>query len=184
MEVRSTLRTSTGACANTLSIGLAIVRSEEREAKKDAMLAEINGPANSQVGLVASIVGAAHGGVKEERDSDSGASFHMTYTQAVMTADKKAPAGTTVEAADGTILPGDGFGIVEGDLDQPGTTTKPVTMVAVAYGPGLSRNLLSTRKAVEHGVNRSSSTKRRLFWGFRGRSCSFSTSVPARDCFP
>ena len=35
------------------------------------------------------------------------------------------------------------------DLDQPGTTAKPVKMVAVAYVPGLSRNLLSTRKAVE-----------------------------------
>ena len=66
-----------------------------------------------------------------------------------MTAYKKAPGGTTVEVADGTILPVDGFGTVEVDLDQPGTTTKPVKMIAIAYGPGLTRNLLSTRKAVE-----------------------------------
>ena len=50
-----------------------------------------------------------------------------------MIAYKKAPAGTTVEVADGTILPMDGFGTVKVDLDQPGTTTKP----------------LSTRKTVE-----------------------------------
>ena len=41
----------------------------------------------------------------------------------------------TVEVADGTILPVDGFGTVEVDLDQSGTTTKPVKMVAVAYMP-------------------------------------------------
>ena len=37
-----------------------------------------------------------------------------------MTAYKKAPAGTTVEVADGTILPVDGFGIDEVDLDPAG----------------------------------------------------------------
>ena len=66
-----------------------------------------------------------------------------------MTAYNKAPAGTTVEVADGTILQVYGFGTVEVDLDQPGTTTKPVKVVSVAYVPGLSRNRLSTRKAVE-----------------------------------
>ena len=66
-----------------------------------------------------------------------------------MTVYKKAPAETTVEVADGTILPVDGFGTVEVDLDQPGTTTKTVKVVFVAYVPGLSRNLLSTCKAVE-----------------------------------
>ena len=34
-----------------------------------------------------------------------------------MTAYKKAPAGTTVEVAGGTILPVDGFGVVEVSLD-------------------------------------------------------------------
>ena len=66
-----------------------------------------------------------------------------------MTAYKKAPAGTTVEAADQTILSVDGFGTVEVNLDQPGTMTKPMRMVSVGYVPGLSRNLLSTRKEVE-----------------------------------
>ena len=66
-----------------------------------------------------------------------------------MTAYKKSPAGTTVEVADGTILPVGGFETVEVDLDQAGNTTKPVKMVSVGYVPGLSRNLLSTRKAVE-----------------------------------
>ena len=73
----------------------------------------------------------------------------MFHTQAGMTAYKKAPAGTTVEVADGTVLPVDGFGTVEVDSDQPGTTTKPMKMVDVAYVPGPSRDLMSTRKAVE-----------------------------------
>ena len=65
-----------------------------------------------------------------------------------MTAYKRKSAVTTAEVADGTILPVDGFGTVEVDLDQPATTSKPVKMVSVAYVPGLSRNLLSTRKPV------------------------------------
>ena len=73
----------------------------------------------------------------------------MSHTQAGMTACKKAPGGTTVEVSDGSIFPVDGFGTVEVDLDQPGTTIKPVKMVSVTCVPGLSRNLLSTRKAVE-----------------------------------
>ena len=95
-------------------------------------------PANAEVGLIAATAGAARGDGKEEWDSDSRESFNMSHTQARMTAYKKAPTGTTVEVADGTILPVDGFGTVEVGLDQPGTTTKPVKMVSVAYGPGLS----------------------------------------------
>ena len=57
--------------------------------------------------------------------------------------------GKTVEVADGTILPVDGFETVEVDLDQPGTTTKLAKMVVVAYVPEISRNLLSTRKALK-----------------------------------
>ena len=113
------------------------------------MLVKINVPFNYDVGLVAATIGAARGDGKGEWDSDSGASFHVSHTQAEMTAYKTAPGGTTVEVADEAILPVDGFGKVEVDLDQPGTMTKPVKMVSVAYVPGLSRNLLPTRKAVD-----------------------------------
>ena len=41
----------------------------------------------------------------------------MSHTQAGLTSYKKASAGTTVEVADGTILPINGFGSVEVDLD-------------------------------------------------------------------
>ena len=68
-----------------------------------------------------------------------------------MSAYKKASPGTTVDIVDGNILPVDGFGRIEVDLDQPGHTTKMVKMDDVAYVPGLSRNLLSTIKAVEQG---------------------------------
>ena len=43
----------------------------------------------------------------------------------------------------------DKFGTIEMDLDQLGTTTEPVKMVAVAYVPGTMRTLVSTRNAVE-----------------------------------
>ena len=110
------------------------------------MLAKIKVPENAQVRLVAARTGAARGDGKEKWDSDSGASFHMSHTQAGMTAYKKTPTGTITEVADGTILPVDGFETVEVGLNQPGTTTKPVKMVFVGV-PGLSRNLMSTRKA-------------------------------------
>ena len=100
-----------------------------------------------------------------------------------MTAYNKAPAGTAIEVADGTFLPVDEFRTVEVDLEQPGTTTKPVKMVAAAYVPGLLRYLLYTRKAVEQWGDRSSTTKRRLFWSSRGRSRLFLTSALAKDCF-
>ena len=50
----------------------------------------------------------------------------MSHTLAGMTFYKKAPPGTTVEVADGIILPVDGLGTIRVDLDQPGTTTKSV----------------------------------------------------------
>ena len=101
---------------------------EGRRADKGAMLAKMNVPANSEVGLMAAIVGEAHGEDKEKSDSDSDAIFHMSHTRTGMIAYRKASPGTTVEVAYGTILPVDGFGRVEMDLDQPGTTTKPVKM--------------------------------------------------------
>ena len=44
------------------------------------MLAKINVPANAEVGLVAATTETARADVKEERNSDSGESFHMSYT--------------------------------------------------------------------------------------------------------
>ena len=55
-------------------------------------------------------------------------------------------------------------------------------MVAVAYVPTLSRNLLSTSKPVEQLGKPLVYYKTKAFGGgFRGRSSSFSTSAPARD---
>ena len=113
------------------------------------MLAKINMSANSEVGQMAAMIGAVDGDDEEELKLDPGAVFHMPHTRAGMTTCKKASPGTTVEVADGIILPVDGLGTIVVDLDQPGTTTKPVKIAAVAYVPGLSRNLLSARKAVQ-----------------------------------
>ena len=123
---------------------------EERGAEKGTMLAKLTVPAVPEVRAAAAImVGAARGDRKGEWKSDSGATFHMSHNRAGMSAYKKASPGTNVEIADGNILPVDGFGRIEVDLDQPGHTTKMVKMDDVAYVPGLSRNLLSTIKAVE-----------------------------------
>ena len=122
---------------------------EERGAEKGAMLAKLTVPAVPEVRAVAVMVGAARGDRKEEWESDSGTTLHMSHTRLGMSAYKKAWPGTTVEIADGNILPVDGFGRIEVDLDQAGNTTKMVKMDDVAYVPGLSRNLLSTIKAVE-----------------------------------
>ena len=122
---------------------------EERGAKKGAILAKLTVPVVPEVREVTAMVGAARSVRKEEWESDSGATFHMSHTRAGMSAYKKASPGMNVEIADGNILPVDGFGRTEVDLDQPGRTTKMVKMDDVAYVPGLSRNLLSTVKAVE-----------------------------------
>ena len=90
------------ACAEAKSTGLA-VDCEERGAEKGTMVAKMNVPGNSEVGLVAETIGAARGDSKKEQDLTSGASFRMSHTQAGMTVHKKAPAETTVEVADGTI---------------------------------------------------------------------------------
>ena len=127
---------------------------EERGAEKGAILAKLTVPAVPEVRAVAAIVGAARSDRKEEWESDSGTTFHMSHTRAGMYAYKKAPPGTNVEVADGNILPVDGFGRIEVNLDQPGHTTKMVKMDDVAYVPEHSRNLLSTIKAVEQWGNR------------------------------
>ena len=157
---------------------------EERGAQKSAMLAKINVPANAEAGLVAATTGAAPGYGKKEWDSDSGASFHMSHTQARTTAYKKAPAGTTVEVADGTRLPVDGSVTVEVDLDQPGTTTKPVKMVSVGYVPECFRNLLSTRKVVEQWGKPFVYYKTKAVLRFQGEESFVFNFFPARNCFP
>ena len=156
---------------------------EKRGVEKGVMLAKINVPANAEVGLVAATTGAARGDGKEEWDSDFGVSFHMYYTQTRMTAYKKAPAGTTVEVANGTILLVDEFGIVEVDLDQPGTTTKPVKMVSLAYVSGLSRNLLSTRRAVEQWGKPLVYYKTKAVLGFPGEESLVFNFCPRKGLF-
>ena len=113
------------------------------------MLEKLTVPAIPEVRAVAAMVGTARGDRKDEWESDSGSTFHMSHTRAGMYAYKKASPGTNAGIADGNILTVDGFGRIEEDLDQPGHTTKMVKMDDVAYVPGLSRNLLSTVKAVE-----------------------------------
>ena len=156
---------------------------EERGAEKGAMLAKLTVPAVPEVRAVAAMVGTARGTRKEERESDSGATFHMSHIRAGMSAYKKASPGTNVEIAGGNILPVDGFGRIEVDLDQPGHTTKMVKMDDVAYVPGLSRNLLSTIKAVEQWGKPLTYYRNKAVWGFRGRNRVFSNSAPVRDCF-
>ena len=81
----------------------------------------------------------------------------------------------TVEVADETILQVYGFGKVEVDLDQPGTTTKPVKDFR---GTGCS-----PLKQWSNGVNHSSTkSKMKAVLGFPGKeSLTFDL---ARDCFP
>ena len=133
------------------------------------MRANLNMTETPEVGPTAAMIGAARGDGKEELESDSGGTLHMSPTHAGMTAYKTASPGTTVEVANGTILPVDGLGKVKVDLDQPGTTTKPVKMVAVAYVPELSRNLLSTCRAVEQWGKPLIYHKRKVVLAFPGK---------------
>ena len=87
---------------------------EERGAEKGAILAKLTVPAVPEVRAVAAMVGAARGDRNEEWESDSGATFYTSHTRAGMSGYKKASPGTTVEIADGSILPVNGFGRIEG----------------------------------------------------------------------
>ena len=60
------------------------------------MLAKLTVPAVPEVRAVAAMVGVVHGDRKEEWESDSGVTFHMSHTHAGMSAYKKASPGTTV----------------------------------------------------------------------------------------
>ena len=66
---------------------------EERGAEKSAMLAKVTVPAVPEVRAVAAMVGAARGDRKEEWESDSGATFHMSHIRAGMSAYKKGVVG-------------------------------------------------------------------------------------------
>ena len=81
------------------------------------MLAKLTVPAVPEVRAVAAMVGEAHGDRKEEWESNSSPTFPMSHTRAGMSTYKKASPGTTVEIADGNILPVDRFGRIEVDLD-------------------------------------------------------------------
>ena len=134
-------------------------------------------PASAEVGLVAATTRA------EEWDSYSDASFHMSHIQAGMAAYGEAPAGMTVEVAGGTILPVNGFGTIEVDLDQLGTTTKPVKIVSVANRPKLLQNLLSTRKAVEQWGKPLVYYETNAVLGFLGEESIFFNFCPRKGLF-
>ena len=156
---------------------------EERGAKKGAMLAKLTVPVVPEVREVTAMVWAARSVRKEEWESDSGATFHMSHTRAGMSAYKKASPGTNVEIADGNILPVDGFGRIELDLDQPGRTTKMVKMDDVAYVPGLSRNLRSTVKAVEQWGKPLICYRNKAVLGFPGEESLVFKFCPRRRLF-
>ena len=156
---------------------------EERGAEKGAMLAKLTVPVVPEVRAVAAMVGAARSDRKEEWESDSGATFHISHTRAGMSVYKKASPGTNVEIADGNILPVDGFGRIEVNLDQPGHTTKMVKMDDVAYVPGLSRNLLSTVKAVEQWGKPSICYRNKAVLGFPGEESLVFKFCPRRGLF-
>ena len=107
----------------------------------------------------------------------------MSHTRAGMSAYKKASPGTTVEIADGNILPVDGFRRIEVDLDQPGHTTKMVKMDDVADVPGLSRNLLSTIKAVEQWGKPLTYYRNKAVLGFPGEESLVFKFCPRKGLF-
>ena len=156
---------------------------EESGAEKGAMLAKLTVPVVPEGREVTAMVGAARSVREEEWESDSGATFHMSHTRAGMSAYKKASPGTNVEIADGNILPVDVFGRIEVDLDQPGRTTKMVKMDDVAYGSGLSRNLLSTVKAVEQWGKPLIYYRNKAVLGFPGEESLVFKFCPRRGLF-
>ena len=91
--------------------------------------------------------------------------------------------GANVEVADGNILPVNGFGRIEVDLDQPGHTTKMVKMDDVAYVPGLSRKLLSTIKAVEQWGKPLIYYRNKAVLGFPGGELLVFKSCPRKGLF-
>lgn len=72
----------------------------------------------------------------------------MSYSRALIHGQIKASPGAVVEIVDGNVLPMDGFGRIELELNQPGYTIKMKTY-DVAYLPRLSQNLVLTLKTLE-----------------------------------
>ena len=77
----------------------------------------------------------------------------------------------------------DGFGTIEVDLDQLGTTTKSAKMVADAYVPGLAQNLLFTRKAVEQWGKLFVYYKTKASFGFPGEESLVFNFCPRKGLF-
>ena len=77
----------------------------------------------------------------------------------------------------------DGFRIIEVNLDQPGRTTKMVKMDDVAYVPGLSRNLLSTIKAVEQWGKPLICCRNKAVLGFLGEESLVFKFCPRKGLF-
>ena len=176
--VRSTLRTGTVVCARILSTGRETVRSAEL--KRAQCWTKPTVPVAPGVRAVAAMVRVARSVRKKKWESYFSATFHMSHVRAGMYAYKKASPGTNVEIADGNILPVDGFGRIEVDLDQPGHTTKMVKMDDVAYVPGLSRNLLSTVKAAEQWGKPLIYYRNKAVLGFPGEESLVSKFCPRR----
>ena len=82
----------------------------ERGAEKGATLGKLSVPVVPEVRPVAAMVGAARSDRKEEWESDSGATFHMSHTRAGMSAYRKVSLGRNGKIADGNTLSVDGSG--------------------------------------------------------------------------
>ena len=107
----------------------------------------------------------------------------MSHTRDGMSADKKASPGTNVEIVDRNILPVDGFGRIEVDLDQAGHITRMVKMDDIAYVSGLSRNLLSTVKAVEQWGKPLIYYRNKAVLGFSGEESLVFNFCPRKELF-
>ena len=80
--------------------------------------------------------------------ADSGSTEHITPDATALKEYKPAAPGDTVEVADKTSLPVQGYGGLTLELQQPDSITA-ITLQNVAHVPALGCNLLSTRRASE-----------------------------------
>ena len=80
-------------------------------------MTKLNVAENFEVGPIAVMMAAARGGSKEKWELYVCAAFHMPHTHAGMAEYKKVFSWTAFEVADGNILPVDGLGTIEVNLD-------------------------------------------------------------------